>query len=191
MTRYEFLVLLHIVSVILWLGANAVVDLLFFRAERRRDPAELGRMGETQEWLPPRLYIPVSLATVISGALLIWDGPWSFGDLWVAIGFGAWIATFATGFFFLKPSGERIKRIVEQQGPMSPEAQKIGARLSVVARVQLLALFLVVADMVLKPTTDDPWALVVLALLLAAAIVAAAVSLRRRAAVGSPAAPVG
>jgi len=39
-----------------------------------------------------------------------------------------------------------------------------------------------IADMVLKPTSDDPWTLVVLAAIFAAAVVAAAVSLRRRAA---------
>jgi hypothetical protein len=49
----------------------------------------------------------------------------------------------------------------------------------VVARVQLLALFLVVADMVLKPTSDDPWTLVVLAAILVAAAVVGALSLRK------------
>jgi hypothetical protein len=45
--------------------------------------------------------------------------------------------------------------------------------------VQLLALFLVVADMVLKPTSDDPWTLVVLAAILVVAAAAGALSLRR------------
>ena len=115
-------------------------------------------------------------------ALLVGDSPWSFGDLWIAIGVVAWLAIFGTGFLFLQPSGKRLKQVVAQHGPGSREAQKITARLTVVARVQLLALFLVVADMVLKPTSDDPWTLVVLAAIFAAAVVAAAVSLRRRAA---------
>lgn len=180
MTSFELLLFLHLSSVILWLGANTVVDLLFLRAERMRDLQELGRMGQTQEWLTPRLFIPVALATVITGALLVWDSAWSFGDLWIVIGLAAWLATFANGILFLKPNGARMKQIVAEQGPASPEAQRIAARLSVVARVQLLALFLVVADMVLKPTTDDPWTLVALAAILALAIAAAAVSLRRR-----------
>jgi uncharacterized membrane protein len=180
MTSYELLLLFHLTAVILWLGANTVIDLLFLRAERMRDLQELGRMGQTQDWLTPRLFIPVSLATVITGALLVWDSAWSFGDLWIVIGLAAWLATFANGILFLKPNGERMKQIVAERGPASPEAQRIAARLSVVARVQLLALYLVVADMVLKPTTDDPWTLVVLAAILAVAVAAAAVSLRRR-----------
>jgi uncharacterized membrane protein len=180
MTSYELLLFLHVTSVILWLGANTVIDLLFLRAERMRDLQELGRMGQTQEWLTPRLFIPVSLATVITGALLVWDSAWSFGDLWIVIGLAAWLATFANGILFLKPNGERMKQIVAEKGPASPDAQRIAAHLSVVARVQLLALYIVVADMVLKPTTDDPWTLVVLAAILALAVAAAAVSLRRR-----------
>ncbi len=166
MTSYELLLFLHLTSVILWLGANTVIDLLFLRAERMRDLQELGRMGQTQDWLTPRLFIPVSLATVITGALLVLDSGWSFRDLWIVIGLAAWLATFANGMLVLKPNGERMKQIVAEQGPTSPEAQRIAARLTVAARVQLLALYLVVADMVLKPTTDDPWTLVVLAAIL-------------------------
>lgn len=51
---------------------------------------------------------------------------------------------------------------------------------ALLARVQLLALYLIVADVVLKPTTDDSWTLVVLAAVLAVAVAAAAVSVRRQ-----------
>ena len=72
-----------------------------------------------------------------------------------------------------------MKEIVDQYGPTSVEAQRQALRLGVVSRVQLLALFLVVADMVLKPTSDDPWTLVVLAAILVAAAVVGALSLRK------------
>ena len=188
MTLYELLLLLHVVIVIVWLGAAFTMDLLFLRAERTRDPRELGKTGELQEWLVPRVFIPSSLATLVLGALLVWDGPWSFDDLWIVIGLAGWIATLGVGFFFLRPEGEKMKEIVGQYGPTSPEAQRQSRRLGVVSRVQLLGLFLVVADMVLKPTTDDPWTLVVLAVLLLAATIAGALSLRRPLAEPAPAA---
>jgi uncharacterized membrane protein len=179
MTRYEFLFLLHITVVIIWLGAGFTMDLLFLRAERTRNPAELGKTGELQEWLVPRLFIPSGLLTLVFGVLLVWDSPWSFGDLWVLIGLAAWIASFGVGFLFIRPQGEEMKEIVAQYGPTSVEAQRQARRLGVVSRVQLLALFLVVVDMVLKPTSDDPWTLVVLAAILVAAAVVGALSLRK------------
>ena len=179
MTRYEFLVLLHVLAVIVWLGAGFTMDLLFLRAERTRNPAELGKTGELQEWLVPRVFIPSGLLTLILGILLVWDGPWSFDDVWVLIGLAGWIASFGVGFLFLKPQAEKMKEIVPKYGPTSVEAQRQGRRLGVVSRVQLLALFLVVADMVLKPTEDDMWTLVVLAAILVAAAIVGALSLRK------------
>jgi uncharacterized membrane protein len=179
MTSYEFLLILHVVAVIVWLGAGFTMDLLFLRAERTRNPAELGKTGELQEWLVPRVFIPTGLLTLVLGVLLVWDGPWSFGDLWILIGLAAWIGSFGVGFLFIRPQGEKMKEIVARHGPTSTEAQRHARRLGVVARVQLLALFLVIVDMVLKPTSDDPWTLVVLAAILVAAAVVGALSLRR------------
>jgi uncharacterized membrane protein len=179
MTSYEFLLILHVVAVIIWLGAAFTMDLLFLRAERTRSPAELGKTGELQEWLVPRVFIPTGILTLVLGVLLVWDGPWSFGDLWILIGLAAWIGAFGVGFLFIRPQAEEMKEIVARHGPTSVEAQRHARRLGVVARVQLLALFLVVADMVLKPASDDPWTLVVLAAILVAAAVVGALSLRK------------
>ncbi len=49
MTRYDLLLLLHLVAVIVWLGAGVTVDLLFLRAERTGDPRELANAGALQE----------------------------------------------------------------------------------------------------------------------------------------------
>jgi uncharacterized membrane protein len=169
--------MLHIIAVVVWLGAGFTIDLLFLRAERMRNPAEIGKTAELQEWLVPRTFIPTGLLTLILGALLVWDGPWSLGDLWILIGLAAWIASFGVGFLFIRPQGEKLKEIVASHGPTSVEAQRHARRLGIVARVQLLALFLVVPVMETKPTSDDPWTLAVLAAILVAAAVA--LSLRR------------
>jgi hypothetical protein len=163
------------------------MDLLFLRAERMRNPAELGKTGELQEWLVPRVFIPSGLLTLGLGVLLVWDGPWSFGDLWIVIGLAGWIASFGVGFLFIRPQGEKMKEIVVQHGPTSVEAQRLGRRLSIVSRVQLLALFLVVVDMVLKPTSDEPGTVVILAAILAAAAVVGALSLRKLPQAAAPA----
>jgi uncharacterized membrane protein len=179
MTRYEFLLIVHVIAVIIWLGAGFTMDLLFLRAERTRNPAEMGKTGELQEWLVPRVFIPSGFLTLVLGVLLVWDGPWSFDDLWVLIGLAGWFASFGVGFLFIRPQGEKIKDIVAQYGPTSVGAQRQARRLVVVSRVQLLGLFLVVVDMVLKPTSDDVWTLVILAAILVAAAVIGALWMRK------------
>ena len=81
-----------------------------------------------------------------------------------------------------------MKEIVMQHGPPSPETRRQARLLAVVSRVQLLSLFLVVADMVLKPTSDDPWELVVLAAILVAAAVVGAWTMRKPPREAAPAA---
>ncbi|MDQ3381993.1 MAG: DUF2269 domain-containing protein [Actinomycetota bacterium] len=179
MTSYEFLLLLHIITVIVWLGAAFTMDLLFLRAERTGNPADLGKTAEFQEWLVPRLFIPFGVLTLVFGVLLVFDGPWSFGDLWILIGLVGWIAAWGVGFLFLRPHVEKMKKIVMEHGPTSPEAHRQARLLAVVSRVQLLSLFLVVAAMVLKPTSDDPWTLVVLAAILVAAAAVGAWTMRK------------
>ncbi len=179
MTLYEFLLVLHVIVVIIWLGAGFTMDLLFLRAERMRDARDFGKTGEFQEWLIPRLFIPFGVLTLVSGVVLVFDGPWSFGDLWILIGLAGWIAAWGVGFLVIRPQGEKMKAIVMQHGPTSPEARRQARLLSVLSRVQLLSLFLIVADMVLKPTSDDPWTLVVLAAILVAAAAVGAWTMRK------------
>ena len=179
MTSYEFFLLLHVVTVIVWLGAGFTMDLLFLRAERTGNPADLGKTGELQEWLVPRLFIPFGVLALVFGVLLVFDGPWSFGDVWILIGLVGWIVSWGVGFLVIRPQGEKMKEIVMHHGPTSPEARRQMRLLAVISRVQLLALFLVVADMVLKPTSDDPWTLVVLAAILVAAAAVGAWTVRK------------
>ena len=122
---------------------------------------------------------PLRVLTLVSGVLLVFDGPWSLGDLWILIGLTGWIAAWGVGFLVVRPQGAKMKDIVMQHGPTSPEARRQMRLLAVLSRVQLLSLFLVVADMVLKPTSDDLWTLAVLAAILVAAAAIGAWTVRK------------
>ena len=182
MTRYEVLVFLHIAAAIVWVGAGFVLAVLLLGAERAGDRVRGTGHHRDAGWLTPRLFIPSSLATLVLGILVVLDGPWSFGDLWIVIGLAGWAASFVLGFFYFKPEGERIGALVEQHGAAHPEVARRLDRLNVVDRIQLTILFLVVADMVIKPTGDDVGALIAGAVILAAAAMLGAASVRRRSA---------
>ena len=179
MSRYELLVFLHVTSVIVWLGAGFLIALLVFGAASAGDRAREAGYHRDVGWLAPRLFIPSSLATLVLGILLVIDGPWTFGDLWIVIGLTGWLVSFLLGFFYFKPEGERIGALAERHGPGHPEIPSRVHRLNVVDRIQLTILFLVVAAMVIKPTGDDGVVLAVGAAILVAAAALGAASLRR------------
>jgi hypothetical protein len=108
--------------------------------------------------------------TLILGILLVIDGDWDFGSLWITIAMVGWLVSFVLGFFYFRPEGERIANLVEEHGPGNAEADARLRRLNIIDRLQLMILFTVVFDMVVKPTGDDTGVLIVGAAILGAAI---------------------
>jgi hypothetical protein len=62
-----------------------------------------------------------------------------------------WALSFVTGAGFLGPQAGRIKKLMDERGPTDPEVQQRINRVLLVARIDNIALILVVLDMALKP----------------------------------------
>ena len=170
MTRYDLLVFLHISFVTLWVGAGMYVQILGFRADRTRNEAAMRQIFDDLVALGTRFFMPVSLLVLVFGILLVADSDvWSFDMLWIDLGFVGFALTFVTGFFWIRPNSERVQSMIEQDGGMSPRAYAAARRLIVFSRLDYAVLYLVIADMVVKPTGDDTWTLVIMAAILVGA----------------------
>ena len=167
MTLYEFLLFLHLAAAIVWLGAATTLTMLILRAELAKDTQAKADINASSEWLAPRLFIPASLATFLFGLLAMIEGPWGLDQLWVAIGLAGWLVSFLTGILYFKPEGERIDALVAEHGAGHAEVQRRIDQMELVGRIELAVLFIVVADMALKPTGDDTGVLIAGAAVLA------------------------
>ena len=174
MTTYELLTFLHISAAIIWLGAGFLLAILVLGAARAGDHQREAGYHRDVGWLAPRLFVPASLATFILGVLLTVDGEWDFGALWITLAMIGWLASFLTGFFFFRPEGQRIGQLAAERGPGDPEIAARVHRVNIIDRVQIAVLFVLVADMVLKPTGDDTGVLIVGAVVLAGVLALAA-----------------
>lgn len=187
MSGYDLLVFLHVSAAIIWLGAGFVLAVLVFGAERAGERGRESSYHRDVGWLAPRLFIPASVSTLLLGILLVVDEEaWSFDQLWIAIGLAGWLVSFALGFFYFRPEGERIGELAARHGPDHPDLKRRIHRVNIIDRLQLVVLFLMVADMVIKPTGDDSGTLVAGAAVLAAATLWAATAVRRGAPTGPP-----
>jgi uncharacterized membrane protein len=172
MTRYELYLLGHILAAVLWIGGGFMLLLSGARARSANDEEGMRRAISTTAALGTTYFIPASLAVLVFGLLMVFDGPWSFDQLWIILGLLGYAATFLTGLLILKPSSERIDRLVsEAGGTLTPAAQAEAERLLTLGRIDYIVLFLVVADMVLKPTIEDVGTLLVMAAVLGAGVV--------------------
>lgn len=152
MDWYTLIKLLHVLAAILWIGGVFVMLTLAMQAVRSRDEAELVPTVAQMGWATERVFVPGSIATTILGLIVATVGHmWS--DLWVILGLAGVAITMALGILVLSP---RVKRVASA-GAVTPETIGISKQTVTLVKFDCAALFVMVADMVLKPQVGD-WA---------------------------------
>jgi hypothetical protein len=113
----------------------------------------MAAVGEDIEFIAVRLFVPASLLAFLTGVLMVLNSDfYGFGDDWIVIGLALYATTFLAGLLFLGPESGRVGRLTEEG---SPEAGPRTARLIMLARLDVILLFLIVYDMTIKPSFDD------------------------------------
>jgi uncharacterized membrane protein len=150
-TLYEWLVLIHVVMAVVWIGGGAVLNILAIRVQRAEDPERLVALGRDVEWVGLRVFTPVSALLLVVGIWAASEGNWDFADAWISIGFTGFAVSFLAGILFFGPESGRIAKLVQAEGAASPAVRTRLGRLLVFTRIELLILLVVIWAMVTKP----------------------------------------
>ena len=150
-TAYQFYLTVHVLAAIVWVGGALVTQVYAVRAQADTSPDRLVGFARDVEFVGKTMFTPASLVLVIFGFLLVNEGNWSLGDIWLTFALIVFAASFAVGIGFLGPESGRLARAIEQHGPSSREVRRRIERIFLVSRIELLFLLLVVVDMVVKP----------------------------------------
>ncbi len=167
MDYYSLFKLLHVLLIIVWLGGGFGLVIMATRAELARDDTELAHIVQ-QAIFMTKVFIPAAIAALIFGVAMVLL-TWSFSDLWVTIGLVGFALTVGTGLLVLKPRSDRIGELIAKEG-ISPAVTTQSHQFLRVVKFDFVMLFIVVADMVMKPTADS---YVTLAAMTSALLVAA------------------
>jgi len=175
MDWYTVFKLLHVLTAIIWIGGVFVMLMLGIHAAKSRDDAQLVQVVQQMGWAAERIYVPASIATVLLGMVVAALGDmWSY--LWVIVGLAGMAITMALGILALTP---RVKKIAAIHA-VTPETIAISRQTLTLVKFDCAALFVVVADMVLKPQIDDWTTMAVMTIVvLGAAVIWLAPGLRR------------
>ena len=153
MTWYTFLLFLHVAMAVVWIGGGLMMQLFAVRASMVGDPARSAAVAEDIEFLAVRTFLPASLLAFVSGVLMVVESDfYGFGDDWIVIGLALYATTFLAGLLFLGPESGRVGKLTEQG---SPDAGQRTQRLIMLARLDLVLLFLIIYDMTVKPDLGD------------------------------------
>lgn len=152
MSFYEFLVLIHVLAAIVWVGGTIAFEIRGTRAMMTGDNrAVLGVLADG-EWQGKFVFMPASIIVLIFGVWAVLDHPvWEFSDTWVTIGFTALIVSAILGGAFLGPEAARIREAADAGGPDDAGVQQKLKRFVMLSRIDLLIVLIAVWAMVTKP----------------------------------------
>ena len=164
MTWYEFLLFVHVTAAVIWLGGAFTFQMYGAVVRSGGDAEEMARFAGRAGALAERMFVPASLIVIMAGVWMMFDGNWDWGQLWVVFALVTFAASFVTGLFVISPMAKRIPQV----GPATPAGQELIRRMFTILRIDLAYMYAIVFAMVVKPTTDDGWTILIAAAVLVA-----------------------
>jgi hypothetical protein len=163
---YSFFKFLHVLTAIAWVGGGLTLLASNMIQTRAKGEAAVLDGLEVMNGLGKAWFVPMSLLTVVFGAVATtMGGLWS--DMWVVLGLLGFAWTFFTGLLFIEPQGRKLAQMLESGDRAGAIAA--GQRMMSIARFDYTVMLVIIADMVLKPQWSDIAMIVVFVAVLAAA----------------------
>jgi uncharacterized membrane protein len=148
---YEFLLTIHVLAAVIWVGGGIAMHILGRRVLKRNDPQEIYKFSEEVNIIGLRLYAPTSLVLLIAGILLVNEAGYEFSQLWITLGFVGWGISFLVGIGYYGPQDKKLQALVAAEGPTAPGVVANVRQALMVNSIEILILLLVVVAMTTKP----------------------------------------
>lgn len=149
-TLYQWLLLIHIVAAMVWVGGGIMLGAMALVALRSRDAAEAARFVRLLPVVGPRVLAPATVAVVALGVWMVRSSvAWDFDQAWVQLALGLFGAAFLVGAAYQSRAALAAQRALEAGD--GTETRRQLARWSRGYAVIVLVLLAAVWDMVFKP----------------------------------------
>ena len=152
MDLYEALKAVHVLAAVVWVGSNFANNVLGTRRMRDATGADLVEQAREFEWYGNRFLVPSSLLLILTGFGMTADADLSLGEFWLSFALAGWIVSFVLGAAYAGPTLKKFhQEVAAAGGTVTDSAQRKLDTILKVARFELVLLFLIVIDMVVKP----------------------------------------
>ena len=148
---YEFLLTIHVLAAVIWVGGGITIHVLGRRVLKRGDDQEVYEFSKEINTVAMRLYAPTSLILLVAGILLVNEAGYEFSQTWITLAFIGWAFSFVVGIGYYGPQDKKLQALVAADGPTSPGVAANVRQALMVNSFELLILTLVVIDMTTKP----------------------------------------
>ncbi len=149
---YEWLLFLHVLAAMVWVGGLVLLVVLSASALRSGDQEAVARFSASLPRIGPLILAPSMVAVVGLGVGLVFDGngAWRFGQGWIILALALFAAAFLIGAAFQSRAAIALQRAVENRDHAL--AARHLRRWAWGMRLILLLLVVITWDMVVEPT---------------------------------------
>jgi uncharacterized membrane protein len=149
-TLYDWLLFLHVVAAMVWVGGIVALNVLATQVLRSGGTEAVSRFTDSLRFIGPVMLAPSVVALLAFGIWMVADSEaWDFGQRWVQVGVGLLVVAFVVGAAFQSRSALGAQRAASAGDEV--EAVRQLRRWSCGMRVILLLLLVGTWDMVVKP----------------------------------------
>ena len=148
---YEFLLTIHVLAAVIWVGGGITIHVLGRRVLKRGDDQEVYEFSKEINTVAMRLYAPTSLILLVAGILLVNEAGYEFSQTWITLAFIGWAFSFVVGIGYYGPQDKKLQALVAAEGPTAPGVVENVRQALMVNSFEILILVLVVIDMTVKP----------------------------------------
>jgi uncharacterized membrane protein len=149
-TLYEWLLFLHVLAAMVWVGGGVILAVIAARVLRDPAPDAVGRFTGGLRSIGPVVLAPATISVLALGVGLVVDtDEWNFGQFWVQLGLGLFAAAFLIGAVHQSRTALAATRAAEQDN--AEEARRQLRRWLWGYRLIVLLLIVAAWDMTTKP----------------------------------------
>lgn len=150
MTLQNWLLLIHILCAMAWLGGGLMLCLIALRVRRSRTAILVRDLSVMLEYAGLRIFMPSVILLAITGLWMVIIGPeFHFSQPWVISGIVLFVLVFLIGAIYQSRAAIRFKNAAHQDD-MADSLQWLN-RWLIGYGLTLLLLLVATADMVFKP----------------------------------------
>src|SRR5438128_10556013 len=107
----SWLLFVHVLSAMVWLGGGLTLMLAGFRARSSARPEAVAEFAGTVPFVGLRVLMPSVVVLLVTGVWqVLASSAWSFSQLWVSLALGLFILAFLVGAVYLSRVGIGLAR---------------------------------------------------------------------------------
>ncbi len=148
----HWLLFLHVLGAIVWIGGGLTLSLVGWRARSSGDLSVAAEFSKTLRRVGLPLFTPALLVVLATGLVMALDGSGGrFSQPWILIGIALFLLAFLIGAVYMSRAGIAVERAVSGPAGDASAVTSLIGRWLVGYGVVLLLLVVAVWDMVFKP----------------------------------------